>query len=113
MDDLFGVGGACGGLIAHHEKAQGGQRHQETDVQGSTAPGYGVIVLGKGSHSHETPLSSTSYGIASTLTRSHAITPRSALRHGATPTPQFPISTLVTPCEHEDISRGSYEICAS
>ena len=39
--------------------------------------------------------------------------PRSSVRHGATPTPQLPMTTLVMPCQHELVSKGSQEIWAS
>ena len=69
-----------------------------------------AMYSGKLSHSHDTPFISTSYGMASTLTKSQAMISRSAGRHGATPTPQLPINTEVTPCQHELVSSGSHEI---
>jgi hypothetical protein len=68
---------------------------------------------GKVSQSHDTPFISTECGSASTLTRSHAIVDFCAECTGATPTPQLPISRLVTPCQLEHVSRRSHEICAS
>jgi hypothetical protein len=34
-------------------------------------------------------------------------------RHGAIPTPQLPITTLVTPCHGEGVTAASQKICAS
>ena len=70
-----------------------------------------AMYCGKLSQSHATPRISTSCGSASTLTRSHAIVDCWPGRQGATPTPQLPISSVVTPCQHEQVSSGSHEIC--
>ena len=51
--------------------------------------------------------------IASTFTRSIMFTSRSAARQGAIPTPQFPITTEVTPCQDVLVTSGSQKICAS
>ncbi len=68
---------------------------------------------GKLSQSQVMPLLSTSNGIASTLTRSHAAISWTSGLHGAIPTPQLPITTEVTPCHEEQLSSGSQQICAS
>ena len=38
---------------------------------------------------------------------------RAAGLHGAMPTPQFPITTLVTPCQLDGVVAPSQQICAS
>ncbi len=38
---------------------------------------------------------------------------RAASRQGAMPTPQFPITTLVTPCQEDGVTAPSQQICAS
>ena len=50
---------------------------------------------------------------ASTLVGSHAVISRLSGLQGATPTPQLPITTLVTPCHEEQVTSGSQQICAS
>ena len=40
-------------------------------------------------------------------------TARSSGRHGANVTPQLPITTDVTPCQHDDVPIGSQASCAS
>src|SRR2546425_1161738 len=59
------------------------------------------------------PLASTSNGIASTVTRSHVAISCPWGLQGAIPTPQLHITTLVTPCQDEDVIKGSQLICAS
>jgi hypothetical protein len=68
---------------------------------------------GKLSQSQVIPLLRTSNGIASTLTRSQAAISRTAGLHGASPTPQLPITTDVTPCHDDDVISGSQQIWAS
>src|SRR5205814_203307 len=62
---------------------------------------------GKVSQSQVIPWFSTSNGIASTLTRSRVAISRASGRHGAIPTPQFPMTTEVTPCQEEGEIAGS------
>jgi hypothetical protein len=68
---------------------------------------------GNVSQSHVIPRFSTSKGIASTLTRSHVAISCTPGLHGAIPTPQLPIITVVMPCHEEQVIRGSQQICAS
>ena len=68
---------------------------------------------GKLSQSQVMPALSTSNGIASTLTRSRIATSRASGRHGAIPTPQLPITTVVTPCQEDGVVAPSQQICAS
>ena len=60
---------------------------------------------GKVSQSQVMPAFSTSNGIASTFTRSRIAISRAAGRQGAMPTPQLPITTVVTPCQLDGVSR--------
>ena len=55
----------------------------------------------------------TSYGMASTLTRSCIRISRVSGFTGATPTPQLPMMTVVTPCHGEQVTSGSQASCAS
>ena len=59
------------------------------------------------------PAFMTSYGMASTLTRSCIRISRVVGFTGATPTPQLPMMTVVTPCHGEHVTIGSHAICAS
>ena len=68
---------------------------------------------GKVSQSQVMPLFSTSKGMPSTLTRSFMAISRVSGLHGAMPTPQLPITTLVTPCQEEGVTAPSQQICAS
>jgi hypothetical protein len=56
---------------------------------------------------------STSNGMASTLTRSRIAISRALGLHGAMPTPQLPMITLVTPCHDDGVTAPSQQICAS
>ena len=71
------------------------------------------MYCGKVSQSQVMPACSTSKGIASTLTRSRIATSRACGLHGAMPTPQLPITTVVTPCQLEGVVAPSQQICAS
>ena len=68
---------------------------------------------GKVSQSQVMPFDSTSKGMASTLTRSRIAISRVSGRQGAMPTPQLPITTLVTPCHDDGVTAPSQQICAS
>ena len=68
---------------------------------------------GKVCQSQVTPLPNTSNGIASTLTRSQAAISWLSGLQGASPTPQLPITKLVTPCHEEEVISGSQQIWAS
>ncbi len=65
------------------------------------------------SHCQSMPASSTSRDIASTLIRSHSARSRVSGRHGARPTPQLPITVVVTPCQAVGVTSGSQDNCAS
>ena len=51
--------------------------------------------------------------MSSTLSIISASVERSSGRHGAKVTPQFPITTLVTPCQQLEVPIGSQASCAS
>src|ERR1043166_4363066 len=59
------------------------------------------------------PASIASVGMSSTAVRHRANHSRSAGLHGARANPQFPMTTLVTPCQHEQLPIGSQATCAS
>ena len=71
------------------------------------------MYCGNVSQSQVSPRLRTSYGIASTCTRFQVAMSRSAGLHGANPTPQLPMITVVTPCHDEQVTSGSQQICAS
>ena len=52
-------------------------------------------------------------GMSSTDSIRRARNSRSSGLQGAKVTPQLPITTEVTPCQHGDVASGSQEICAS
>ena len=62
---------------------------------------------GKLSQAHGTPSVSTTSGRSSIPSISLTSRSRSPGRHGANPTPQLPISTVVTPCPEDGASRLS------
>ena len=72
-----------------------------------------AIYSGKLTHSQVIPLESTSKGMPSTLTRSQVAISRASGRQGAITTPQLPITTVVTPCQQEEVRGGSQQIWAS
>jgi hypothetical protein len=53
------------------------------------------------------PARSVSIGIPSTNRRSCMSVSRSASRHGAIVKPQFPMTTVVTPCQGDGLADGS------
>ena len=59
------------------------------------------------------PASIASVGMSSTAVRHRANHSRSSGLHGASANPQFPMTTLVTPCQHEQLPIGSQATCAS
>jgi hypothetical protein len=44
---------------------------------------------------------------------SHVTVSRADARTGARPTPQLPVTTVVMPCQDEQLSMGSQNSCAS
>jgi hypothetical protein len=52
-------------------------------------------------------------GMSSTPSMSFTRSPWSSGRHGAKPTPQFPITTVVTPCHDDGARRSSHVACPS
>src|SRR6202022_2370092 len=58
------------------------------------------------------PASIASVGMSSTAVRQRANHSRSAGLHGASAKPQLPITTLVTPCQHEQLRSGPHAFCA-
>ena len=54
-----------------------------------------------------------SVGMSSTAVRQRANHSRSSGLQGASAKPQLPMTTLVTPCQHEQLPSGSQATCAS
>ena len=52
-------------------------------------------------------------GMSSTPSINWISQSRSAARAGANPTPQFPITTVVTPCQLDGVTSGSQVACPS
>ncbi len=59
------------------------------------------------------PSASAVPGMSSTPSISWMSHSRSASRAGAKPTPQFPITTVVTPCQPDGETSGSHVACPS
>ncbi len=65
------------------------------------------------SQSQRMPVMIDLAGMSSTDSIRRARNSRSSGLQGAKVTPQLPITTEVTPCQHGDVASGSQEICAS
>jgi len=77
----------------------------------SSAPRYsGKVSNGQ---SGPIPARSASSDMPSTFSSVRMISSRCAGRVGATPKPQLPITTLVTPCQGEIVHMRSQKTCAS
>ena len=59
------------------------------------------------------PAAIASVGMSSTADRQRAYHSRSSGLQGASAKPQLPITTEVTPCQHEQLPIGSHATCAS
>ncbi len=59
------------------------------------------------------PASSMRSDMSSTACSVRTIVPRCSGRVGAIEKPQLPATTDVTPCQHDDVSPGSQNTCAS
>ncbi len=68
---------------------------------------------GKLSHSQRMPSASAVPGMSSTPSMSPISHSWRSGAAGAKPTPQLPISTVVTPCQDDGVSRGSQVACPS
>ena len=75
----------------------------------STASRYSLKV----SHSQRIPSLSAAPGISSTPSMSPISQSWRSGDTGAKPTPQFPMTTEVTPCQHVGVSSGSHVTCPS
>ncbi len=107
LRDLVGVGLALVGTLAHHVGAQRGVRHLGGDVDGAGRLVERVEVLGKLSQSQSMPSWSAVPGMSSTPSMSSIRKSSPPGRTGANPTPQLPITTVVTPCQLEGVMSGS------
>ena len=61
---------------------------------------------GNVSHVHGSPSTITTPGMSSTPAITSTSTSWSSVRHGAKPTPQLPITAVVTPCADDGVSRS-------
>ena len=68
---------------------------------------------GNVSNDQSMPAVSASTDMPSTFSSVRAITPRSSGRVGAIVNPQLPITTDVTPCQHDGVRSPSHVTCAS
>ena len=59
------------------------------------------------------PASIASVGMSSTAVRQRANHSRAWGLHGASANPQLPMTTVVTPCQQEQLPMGSQATCAS
>ncbi len=65
------------------------------------------------SHFHLMPASIASGEMSSARWRFRITMPLSFSAHGASVKPQLPMTTVVMPCQHEQVPSGSQKICAS
>ena len=110
---LLGTRRAFHRLLAHHHVAERRERRQKTQVKPAAAPRGGVHVFRKALPIPGDSLGEHVKGDAFDVDQVPGGDSRSASRHGAMPTPQLPITTLVTPCHDEQVISGSQHICAS
>ena len=59
------------------------------------------------------PSASAVPGMSSTPSMSWMSHSSAPGRTGANPTPQLPMTTVVTPCQHDGVSSGSHVTCPS
>src|SRR5215813_5692875 len=64
-------------------------------------------------HRHSMPASIAAGGMSSARWRLRTTRCLSAAAQGASVKPQLPITTLVMPCQHDEVPSGSQKICAS
>ncbi len=64
------------------------------------------MYCGKVSQFHGRPSVITTPGMSSTPAITSTSTSWSSWRHGAKPTPQLPITTVVTPCADDGVNRS-------
>ena len=106
--------GALGGGVVEHVVAQRRVADQRADVERRLQRRDRVEVLaGTISQSQVMPLRSAGRLMPSTRSSMRIMRSRPAGRHGASVKPQLPITTLVTPFQHDGVSAGSQQICAS
>ena len=67
----------------------------------------------KVSHCQSMPSAMASAAMSSARSRLRTTRCRSSHRLGASVKPQLPITTLVTPCQQEQVPSGSQQTCAS
>ena len=68
---------------------------------------------GNVSQSHGRPSTITTPGMSSTPAITSTSTSWSSARHGAKPTPQLPITAVVTPCADDGVMRSDQMACPS
>ena len=92
--------------LAHHEYPHRRMRNLRRDIEVDTAglPAHRGNP-GNDCQFHGSPSVSTGSGISSTPSISRTSMSRSSGRHGAKPTPQLPISVVVTPCHDDGVIR--------
>ena len=77
------------------------------------SPSTAVRNSGNVVHVQSMPASIASLAMSSARSRFRTTRCRSGLAHGARVKPQLPMTTLVTPCQHEQVPRGSQKTWAS
>ena len=68
---------------------------------------------GKVSKVQSMPATRASNAMPSTFSSVRAMVSRCSGRVGAMPNPQLPMTTLVTPCQHDGVRSGSHRTWAS
>ena len=107
---------ALGGLLAHDVEPHRRVTDERADVDRHAAPLDGVEVLAGRSRTasrRRARRRAASMLMPSTFSSVRRMSSRCCGRVGATPKPQLPITTVVTPCHGEIVSMRSQKICAS
>ena len=99
--DVFGSGGlVLGATLPHDVHAYCAVRHLGRDVEELGRRATASRYSGNVSHSHSMPADSAAPGMSSTPSMSPISQSRRSGCTGANPTPQLPMTIVVTPCQH-------------
>ena len=97
---------AVGAALAHHVDPQRRVRQVSGHVDVPLARFEGIHVLREGLPVPRQAVGHHDTGMSSTPAITSTSTSWSSWRHGAKPTPQLPITTVVTPCADDGVNRS-------